>query len=154
MSERNRWLGPLAAVVVWFFCGPTAPAAQIRFHYVPIDACGNTSLKPNGPCGGVGERVRWLGAVREPFNNQPRPTHLATYRHPYTCRTVTVPLAFPEGTPRLEYVRDRILYNYGSFTVEAQFLPDGSADVVYNYGFRPSPSAGRIIRSPPRPPFL
>ena len=139
MVAGNRWLRPFAAAALLLLSGGVAWAGQIRFHYVPVDACGNTSLKPNGACSGVGERLRWFGTVREPFNNQPRPTHLVTYRHPYTCRQVTVPLAFPEGVPRIEYVWNRIVYNYGSYTVEAQFLADGSVDVVYNYGFLRSP---------------
>jgi hypothetical protein len=47
---------------------------------------------------------------------------------------VTVPLCLPEGTPRVEHVRDRIVYNYGSYTVEVRFLPDGSVDVLYSSG--------------------
>ncbi len=139
MIARMRGLRPLAAVILLFLSARMAAAAEVRFHYAPVDACGNTTLKPSGACGGVGERLRWLGAVREPYNNQPRPTHLATYRHPYTCRNITVPLAFPEGTPRIEYVWNHIVYNYGSYTVAAHFLPDGSVDVVYNHGFLRSP---------------
>jgi hypothetical protein len=138
MSRGNRPLG-LIAIAAFLFAGAEAGAAQIRFHYVPVDACGNAGLKPSGPCGTVGERIRWLGTVHEAFSNQPRPTHLATYRHPWTGRNITVPLALPEGTPRIEYVRNRVIYNYGSFTVEAQFLSDGSVDVIYNYGFLRSP---------------
>jgi hypothetical protein len=138
MTTRKSWLTLFAVAAVLALSGGIAGAAQLRFHHVPVDACGNTTLKPNG-MGGVGERLCWFGTVREPFNNQPRPTHLVTYRHPCTHRNVTVPLAFPEGTPRIAYVRNRVVYDYGSYTVEAQFLPDGSVDVVYNYGFLRSP---------------
>jgi hypothetical protein len=105
----------------------------LRFHYVPVDACGNATLQPSG-LGGVGEKVQWLGFVRKPSNNQPRPTHLVTFRHPYTGRLITVPLALPEGTPRMEYRSNRVVYNYGSYTVEAHFHSDGSVDVIYNSG--------------------
>ena len=44
-----------------------------------------------------------------------------------------------EGAPRLEYLPARVVYNYGSYTVEARFLPDGSVDVVYNAGFLRDP---------------
>ena len=64
-----------------------------------------------------------------------RPNYLVTFRHAYTGQLITVPVAFPEGTPRLEYRRNRIVYNYGSYTVEAVFNPDGSMDMVYNSGF-------------------
>jgi hypothetical protein len=109
-----------------------AAAEQLRFHYVPVDAAGNTTLQPNG-CGGAGERLNVLGTSR-PDNGQPRPTHLVTFRHPWTARNVTVPMTFPEGTPRLEYRAARVIFNYGSYTVEAQFFRDGSVDVVYDSG--------------------
>jgi hypothetical protein len=106
----------------------------MRFHYLPVDAWGNTSLQPAGPGGAAGEYATWFGLVRQPCNQQPRPNHLVTFRHPYTGRNVTVPLTLPEGTPRLEYRTDRVIYNYGSYTVEARFLPDGGVAVIYNSG--------------------
>ncbi len=134
MCQRSRWLRFVAAAFLLLLWGGLAAAEQVRFHYVATDTCGNTSLRPGGACGSVGERVRWLGMVREPYASQLRPTHLVTFLHPYTGRPITVPLAFPEGTPRIEHVRNKIIYNYGSYTVEAHFLPDGSVDVVYNSG--------------------
>jgi hypothetical protein len=59
---------------------------------------------------------------------------MVTYRHPYSGRSVTVPMRLPEGPPRFERRTDRIIYNYGDYTVEARFLQDGSVDVVYNSG--------------------
>src|SRR5204863_1272594 len=113
---------------------PGAAAEQIRFRYVPVDDGGSTSMAPVSPTAAVGERVMLLGAVRRPHVNQPRPTHLVTFRHPYTGRDVTVPLALPPGTPRLEYRSARVIYNYGSYTVEAHFFRDGSVEVVYDQG--------------------
>jgi hypothetical protein len=109
-------------------------AAEIKYHYIPANPCGTTSLKPSGPDGALGTRVVWFGLYREPYNAPVRATHMVTFRHPYTNREVTIPLAFPEGTPRVEYRRDRIVFNYGSYTVEARFLSDGSVDAVYNSG--------------------
>jgi hypothetical protein len=43
-------------------------------------------------------------------------------------------LALPDGTPVIEHVRQRIVYNYGSYTVEVRFLPEGAVDVIYNSG--------------------
>jgi hypothetical protein len=131
MTTLTPSLRFIAAAALLVLSGELAVAAELRFHYVPVDARGNTTLQPKG---GVGEKVQWMGLVRKPSNNQPRPTHLVTFRHPYTGGLITVPLALPEGTPRLEYRRNRIVYNFGSYTVEAQFLPDGSVDVVYNSG--------------------
>jgi hypothetical protein len=131
MSAWFLRLFPCAAVAVLLLVSGPAAAARVRFHFVPVDACGNTTLQPGlGP----GERVSWFGTVREPYADQPRPTHLVTFRHPATGSTITLPLYFPEGTPRIEHVGDRIVYNYGSYTVEVRFLPDGSADVIYNSG--------------------
>src|SRR5262249_52379811 len=79
----------------------TVRAEQRRFHYVPVDAAGNSTLQPND--GGVGERLRLLGATRGPDNGQPRPTHLVTFRHPYNGRNITVPMTLPESTPVTEY---------------------------------------------------
>jgi hypothetical protein len=127
----------VATAVLLLPAGP-AEAARVCFRYVPIDPAGNTSLKPVAT-GVVGQRVGYLGAVRQPYNCQPRPTHLVTFVHPFTHQQITVPLAFPEGTPRLEYRRDRVIYNYGSYTVEALFLRDGSVDVIYDSGLLRAP---------------
>jgi hypothetical protein len=134
MTHRSALAGAVALAAV--LCGSpgSAAAAQARFRYVPVDAAGNTSLKPAGPCCSIGERVTWFGTVRAPNVNQPRPTHMVTFCHPYTGRNVTVPMTFPEGTPRIEHRRNRLIYNYGSYTVEAHFFPDGSVDVVYDSG--------------------
>ena len=48
---------------------------------------------------------------------------------------VTVPVALPQGTPNIEYLARRVVYNYGSYTVSVLFLADGSVDVIYNSGF-------------------
>jgi hypothetical protein len=40
----------------------------------------------------------------------------------------------------MAYRTNRVVYNYGSYTVEVQFLPDGSANVVYN--------SGLLVRAP------
>ncbi len=124
----------LALIVLAVVSVPPAAAGRLRFHYVPVDVAGNTSLAPAGPAAPVGEELTWLGAVRRPSVNQPRPTHLVTFRHPYTGRDVTVPMSFPEGTPQVEHRPGRVVYNYGSYTVEAHFFRDGSVDVVYNSG--------------------
>jgi hypothetical protein len=111
----------------------TASAARAIFHYAgPADGRGAMSLKPSGPCGTIGEYISFYG--REPCNRPPRPTCVVTYRHPCSGRSVSVPLAFPLSTPRIEYRTDRVIYNYGSYTIEVHFLADGSVDVVYDSG--------------------
>ncbi|MCI0463427.1 MAG: hypothetical protein L0Z62_41345 [Gemmataceae bacterium] len=129
-----------AGVVALLLC-LTAPggAAQLRFRYVPVDAYGNVSLQPAGPSGTAGEYRTWLGIVRQPCSSPPRPTHLVTFRHPCTNRTLTIPVHFPEGIPRLEFRPSRIIYNYGSYTVESHFLPDGSVELIYDSGLLRAP---------------
>jgi hypothetical protein len=139
MSPRNRWLRLVAAAALLLGTGGVAAAARVRYHYVPTDDCGHTTLKPDSACGGMGEEVRWFGLKREPCSSPPHPTHLITFCHPCSGRNVIVPVALPEGTPRIEHVRDRIVYNYGSYTVEARFLPDGSVDIIYNSGLLRAP---------------
>jgi hypothetical protein len=39
----------------------------------------------------------------------------------------------------MEYRTRRVIYNYGSDTVEVHFLPDGSVDVIYNSGLFRAP---------------
>jgi hypothetical protein len=109
-------------------------AARVRFHYVPIDPCGTLQLQPGGPSGATAERLAWLGGW-EPYNcPPPRPTCVNTYRHPCTGQTVAVPLAMPEGAPTIEYRARTVVYNFGSYTVEVHFLPNGGVDVIYNSG--------------------
>jgi hypothetical protein len=140
MTPCARPAGAAAVVVMLLLAlGATAGAAQLRYHYVPADAYGNTRLQPAGPGGVEGEYQTWLGLVSQPAPAQPRPTHLVTFRHPCTGGTITVPIRFPEGTPRLEYRPNRIVYNYGSYTVEAHFLPDGSMNIIYNSGLLRAP---------------
>jgi hypothetical protein len=132
LQPRCRILAAIGAL--WLLPAGAASAAQVRFHFAPSDLCGTTTLKPNGPCATPGTRIAWFGLYRTGYGCQPRATHIVTFRHPYTGCNVSVPLAFPEGTPRIEYRPARIIYNYGSYAVEAHFFPDGSVDTVYNSG--------------------
>ncbi|MCS6852543.1 MAG: hypothetical protein NZ700_15400 [Gemmataceae bacterium] len=135
-------LGARLAMIASFALGclaaaapSAAQAAQARFRYVPVDAQGNTTLQPFANPQAPGELTTWFGLVRQPYPRQPRPTRLMTYQHPFSGRSITVPLALPEGTPIIQRGPTRIAYNYGSYVVAVQFLPDGSVDVVYNSGW-------------------
>jgi hypothetical protein len=113
----------------------SATADLVRYRYVARDASGNPAIVPIGPGGALGEYQTWIGAAPQPFNTEFRPTHMAAFRHPCSGQCITVPLALPDSTPRVEHRADRIVHNYGSYTVEAIFLNDGSVEVVYNSGF-------------------
>ena len=83
---------------------------------------------------------RNAGAGREPACNPPHPTCYLTFQHPCTGQAITLPLRLPiDSTPRIEHRYNRLIYNYGSDSVEIEFLTDGSADVIYNSGLRRSP---------------
>jgi hypothetical protein len=110
-----------------------ASAARLRYHFT-ADPGGNGCLKAPA----AGERRNLTGW--SPYNcPPPRATRLVSFRHPDTGQTVTVPLALPDSTPRMEYVRDHVVYNYGSYTVEVRFVKDGSADVIYDSGLFRAP---------------
>jgi hypothetical protein len=129
------WLARAFVLALVLLATPlTANAGRTRFHYTATDGCGTMSLKPGGACGAPGERISFFGTVREPVCAPPRPTHLVSIQHPYTGRAVILPLCLPEDTPHMEYRPARVIYNYGSYTVEVHFLADGTVDVVYNSG--------------------
>jgi hypothetical protein len=110
-----------------------AEAARTRFHF-SYEPGGNGCLRPPE----AGERLTWSGW--KPYNcPPPRATHQVSFRHPCTGQTITVPLALSTSLPRMEYTRDRVIYNYGSDTVEVRFLPDGSVDVIYDSGLLRAP---------------
>jgi len=113
--------------------GSPALAARVRYHFTPIDGNGTTTLKP-GDVSGYDPKPPVLGILRAVPGPPPGSTFLITFWHNLTSRNVTVPVTLPEGTPTIEHVRNRIIYNYGSYTVEVRFLPDGSVDVIYDSG--------------------
>jgi hypothetical protein len=133
VSRRSR----LAAVVV--ACGLglgvalPAEAARVRYHLAP-DPAANGCLKPAAS----GQRLTLVG-WRPCDCPPPHATQLVSFRHPATGHTVSVPLALPSATPRMEYVRDRVIYDYGDSSVEVRFLKDGSADVIYESGLLRAP---------------
>jgi hypothetical protein len=113
---------------------PATQAARVRFHYSLTDACGTMAPQPAGPGGSAGARLTLFGSVRPAECGPPRPNQVVTFRHPFSGQMVKVPVALPEGTPDVEFRTNWIVYNYGSYTVEVHFLPDGTVDVVYNSG--------------------
>jgi hypothetical protein len=111
-----------------------ALADVVRYRYVPVDNCGRMVLKP-GPDGAAGEWQPYRGAFRRaPYPKELTPTQLVTFKSPYTNGNVVLPLALPEGTPRMSYGDNRVTYSYGVFTVDVYFFEDRSAEVIYNSG--------------------
>jgi hypothetical protein len=132
MNPRTRVIGVLAGAALLVGLARPAHAERVRFHYAPNQICANAPAVATGP-GVVGERVTLFGGT-EPFTCQMRPNHVATFRHYYTGQPVSVPLRLPEDIPLIQHRANRTIYNYGSYSVEVVFLPDGSVDVVYNTG--------------------
>jgi len=132
MPRRCFWLALLATLIAAL--GATSPlrAEVVRFRYVP-DACGNMVLAcANGL---PGQRASWYFGARQSIPTPIPPNVLVAFQHVYTGQTVNVPLALPEDTPRLERRPAAYVYNYGSYTVQVRFLPDGSVETIYNSGF-------------------
>src|SRR5262245_23873070 len=119
MRTPARWLMPLFVTAVVFATAGTAGAERARFHYAPTGPCGALQLQPAGD-GAAGDRVGSFGKARGNVCEPPQPTCCKTFKHACTGQDVTVPLALPCGTPVIEHVRQRIVYNYGSYTVEVR----------------------------------
>jgi hypothetical protein len=107
-----------------------ASAARVRYHYVPTGPDESAAVTQSGGS----ERLTWRGRWEASDCPTPKPTCFPTFRHPDTGRSLTVPLALPEGTPQMLYRTNRVIYDYSGFTVEVHFLSDGSADVIYTTG--------------------
>ena len=138
MLARKGLFGLSVVVVVLLAGAGPAQAARLRYHFAVVNESGATILQPVG--GAPGERLTWSGRW-EPYNcPPPRPTCMVTFKHAFTGQTVVLPLALPEGTPQIVHRFDRtIVYNYGSYTVEVHFMPDGTVNVVYNSGLLRAP---------------
>jgi hypothetical protein len=105
----------------------------VRYRYT-ADPDGNGTLR----AAGSGERLTLTGW--KPYNfPPPRATQIVSFAPPNSTQAVFIPLALPSSTPRMEYIRGRVIYNYGSDTVEVRFLKDGSAEVIYDSGLLRAP---------------
>lgn len=128
ISSRSCVKVSIAALLLLAPAG-SAWAARVRLHFGAEALCPPT---PEAPCPSP-ECVEWLGCFKA-CSQLPVPNIVKSFQHPCTGQTILVPLALPCGTPTIEHVHRRTVYNYGSYTVEVRFLPDGSVDVIYNSG--------------------
>jgi hypothetical protein len=138
VSVVNR-LALLAGVAVLLACTASpARAARVRYHYVPADPGGCYRLDDSR--GAPGERLTWRGTW-EAYNCPPAcATAQVCFRHPCTGQSLTLPLHLPtDSTPRMEYRPNRVVYDYGTGSVEVYFLSDGTAYVIYNDGLLRAP---------------
>ena len=124
---RNAASTLAALTVVLVLCG-TAPAAIVRYHYVPADAAGHLVLAP-------GSAVKITVFGRQPYDCPPHITCNVTFRHDCNGRMITVPLGLPIGqVPKIQHRNNRYVYDYTSYSIQVIFLEDGSVDVAYSSG--------------------
>src|SRR4051812_26848271 len=109
----------LAAVTATLLVAAQARAERLKFHFTAADCAGRTVLSPSGACAAPGERRAWYGGALAPACNPPHPTCYQPFQHPCTGQPVTLPLRLPlDSTPRIEHRYNRLIYNYGSDSVE------------------------------------
>jgi len=147
MRTPAHWFSLFFAAALVVLTAKSAYAERARFHFAPTGPGGALQLVPAAD-GSPGERTGSFGKARGSACEAPHPTCNVPFKHSCTGQQVIVPLALPEGTPVIEHVRRGIVYDYGSYTVEVQFLPNGSVDVIYNSGLL------RRIAFPPSYPAL
>jgi hypothetical protein len=133
MTTSRRGLNLLAAAALLLVPAGRAAADRLVIHYGAQELCSTAALKP-GETGCGGPSCQCYSVFKSRCCHAPRPNQLLTFCHPCTGKPVTVPLALPLGTPRVEHVYRRIVFNYGSYTVAVRFLPDGSVEVIYYSG--------------------
>lgn len=138
MIQRNGLLLLIATAAV-LLCQPGAQAGWVRYHYAVADPTGAMVLSPPDA---AGEQLGWFGRVRQSCACPLQPTCVVPLCHPCSGMTLSVPLSLPFGTPVIEHRRYWVIYNYGSYSVQVHFLPDGSVDVIYSSGLMRAVSPG------------
>jgi hypothetical protein len=132
-SMKTSHLSAVAAVAILavFSLPGAAAAARARYRYVAAPTVGDPAAYTLAGA----EKLSTFGTVLSTGGTPPRATNIVSYRHPYTGRAARVPIAFPLGTPNIQYRGDRVVYDYDTFAVSVRFLPDGSVEVTYDSGF-------------------
>jgi hypothetical protein len=126
----------LSASLSLYLAAATLRADWARLRYVSQAGSPVLLYRPEDSASGTTASFLGVGPTR--VVRVPRPNQVVSFRHPATGTSVSVPVAFPLATPRVEYRAAQVVYNYGSYTITIRFLADGSVDVVYSSGpFRP-----------------
>ena len=128
---ETRFFPKLAALV----CLLTAAlvidvrADDSEFHYVRPYSSRMMNFTPRSSFAFIGGQVHYLPS---PTSQPPVPNNWLNFRHPYTHAYVSVPVALPNGTPKVEHRSDRLIYDYGFVAVVIHFVRDGSVNVSYD----------------------
>jgi hypothetical protein len=107
----------------------SASAQDIHYHYVRPNGSSLAAFSPRPSYAFIRGRVYYFSPL--PQLDPPPPNTWLQFRHPFTHSYVTVPVNLPNGIPRIENHHDRVLYNYGDYSVVIHFVRDGSVDVSY-----------------------
>lgn len=129
---RLRLCAALGTIALLLTSAGSAAAARVQIHYTPADCNGNMNA---GVPTTTTNRIAFFGPPETAPEVPIRPNQVVAFRHPATGRIVKVPLALYQGTPKMRYRTNLVMYDYGSDAIEVRFLADGSVDVIYNSGF-------------------
>jgi hypothetical protein len=126
-----RWLLKLAALGCLLTAGSFASlrADETDFHYVRPYGSRAMFFTPRSSFAYIGGQVYYPPS---PASQPPPPNTWLNFRHPYTHAYVSVPVALPNGMPKVEHRNDRLIYDYGSVAVVFHFVRDGSVNVSYD----------------------
>jgi len=126
-----RFLPRLAALACLLAAGLVTfiRADDSDFHYIRPYGSRAMYFTPRSSYAVVGGQVYYLPS---PSSQPPAPNIWLNFRHPFTHAYVSVPVALPSGTPKVEQRSDRLIYDYGSVAVVIHFVRDGSVNVSYD----------------------
>jgi hypothetical protein len=110
--------------------GPNLRADDSEFRYVRPYGSRTLIWRARDSVAIVGGQIFY--ASGDVTSRPPAPNNWLSFRHPYTQAYVSVPVALPNGTPRIYNHTDRVVYDYGALSVAIQFARDGSVNVSYN----------------------
>jgi hypothetical protein len=132
MVMETRNLPALTAVSILLVGGLASGlrADDVGFRYVRPTGSRTLVWQPRDSVAFVGNQVFVFPTSLQ--SQPPAPTQWLSLRHPFTHAYVSVPVALPSGTPRLEQRSDRLIYDYGFMSIVILFLRDGSVNVSYN----------------------
>jgi hypothetical protein len=132
MVMETRNLPALTAVSILLVGGLASGlrADDVGFRYVRPTGSRTLVWQPRDSVAFVGNQVYFFPTSLQ--SQPPAPTQWLSLRHPFTHAYVSVPVALPSGTPRLEQRSDRLIYDYGFMSIVILFLRDGSVNVSYN----------------------
>jgi hypothetical protein len=125
-----RFFPRVAALACLLTAGAlNARADDSTFRYVQPSGSRTMLFTPRSSFAFIGGQVYDLPS---PTAQPPIPNQVLSFRHPYTHAYMSVPVALPNGAPKVEQRSDRLIYDYGFVAVVIHFVRDGSVNVSYD----------------------